>query len=451
MIKIRPSAVAGKFYTANPDELKSQIIKFDKEKITDYDCKSRAIIVPHAGYLYSGQLACEGFQYLDKNAKNIFVIAPAHYALVKGAAVSSANSWETPLGNLQVNEDISRELTERFKCEYNDEALAPEHSVEVQLPFILYFAPKAKIIPILVGDDTCGHIEEIISHYWQNPDNSFVISSDLSHFYSSDYAKKIDILTAKMVESAEIEEFNPHQACGSVGICALSMFAKRNNFSLIRVNLKNSGEVTGDDNRVVGYGSWFLYEGQPNRFIKDNFSKLTIDICKKTILRGVEDRHLPTGRDFIHIPQIFEEEGACFVTLEKNGNLRGCIGSITAHRSLFDDLVRNSYNSAFSDTRFKPVSKDELEDISISVSLLSVPSKMIFKNEEDLLAQIRPYIDGIIIKDGAYQAVYLPSVWEQLPEKSVFLNSLKQKAGLPSNYFSKTFEAYKFTTEYIEV
>ena len=149
-----------------------------------------------------------------------------------------------------------------------------------------------------------------------------------------------------------------------------------------------------------------------------------------------------------HLP-VFEELGACFVTLKKQGHLRGCIGSIIAHQPLINDLINHANNSAFKDPRFNPVEESEIKDLEIDISLLSDPKPIDFKNEQDLLDKIVPYKDGIIIKDRNYQAVYLPSVWEELSEKELFLNSLKMKAGLSPDYFSDTFQAYRFEAQYI--
>ena len=124
--------------------------------------------------------------------------------------------------------------------------------------------------------------------------------------------------------------------------------------------------------------------------------------------------------------------------------MRGCIGSIIAHKPLIDDLILNAHSAAFRDPRFTPLTQQEFEHTDISVSLLSAPEKIEFDGEEDLLDKIKPFEDGIIIRDGNYQAVYLPIVWEQLPDKREFLNSLKIKAGLPENYFSETLQAFRF-------
>ena len=445
MKKTKPTAAAGKFYSNNKNELSAQIDFFMANNIHDYKHKSRAIIAPHAGYIYSGQLACEGFQYLDKNVKTVFIIAPSHYVAVKNIALSIFEKWSTPLGEIDVNQDINTELVEKFGCEFEDDAFVSEHSVEVQLPFLQKFLPNVKIIPILAGHNY-EKLTKIIAHYWQNSENGFVISSDLSHFYDTTQARKLDNLTAEMIEAKDMEKFNPEQACGGVGIRALVNFAKHKNYSLIRVGMINSGDITGDTSRVVGYGSWLLYEGAKNSFIKKYFSNFVLETCKKSILSGLH-QEIPQCEK---TPAVFNQLGACFVTLEKNGDLRGCIGSILAHRPLIEDLLKNAHNSAFSDPRFQPLSKDEFKDVSIDVSLLSEPEKINFENEADLLAQIKPVVDGLIIKDRNHQSVYLPSVWEQLPDKVLFLNSLKIKAGLTPKHFSSTFEAYRFTTEYVK-
>lgn len=444
-MKTKPSAVAGKFYSSNPKELSAHLALFKKNRGLNYEYKSRAIIVPHAGYYYSGQMANEGFLCLDKSVKNVFIIAPPHYVGVRNAVLSSFYKWATPLGEIEVNQGINDDLVKQFGCEFEDDAFENEHSVEVQVPFIQTYLPHARIVPILAGHSH-EKIKEIINHYWDDPENAFVISSDLSHFLTTQEARKIDNLSAKMIETKEMENFNPQQACGAVGVTALVDFAKSKGYSLIRVGMVNSGDITGETSRVVGYGSWFLYEGEKNEFIKKYFSQFVINTCKKSILSYFKKEKIMLEK----IPPLFEGEGACFVTLEKNGELRGCIGSIIAHSPLIDDLVKNAQNSAFSDPRFPPLKEEEFDELSIDVSLLSAPEKMNFEDEADLLQQIRPFVDGIIIKDGNYQAVYLPSVWEQLPDKVIFLDSLKIKAGMTPKHFSKTFEAYRFTTAYIK-
>ena len=300
-----------------------------------------------------------------------------------------------------------------------------------------------KIIPLLVGLEGIEKIKEIISYYYPDKKNAFIISSDLSHFHTLEDAKKIDETTALMIEENNIKSFHHQRACNAGGIFALMKFAKENNYSLIRLSLSDSSKGNGDKKRVVGYGSWMLVESMKNDFIKKYYSDFILDTCRKTIIN--KGKYFPKNYD-----AVFDEKGACFVTLEIEGFLRGCIGSIIAWEPLIDNLVKNAYNAAYKDSRFMPLDENEINKIDIKVSLLSHLEKIEFENEEDLLNKIVPFKDGIVIKDGVYQGVYLPSVWEELSDKKIFLNSLKKKAGLAENHFSNTFEAYRFEVSYIQ-
>ncbi len=442
--KVKEPSVAGAFYSADKTALTNQINEFKKNSRNMYKTPTRAVIVPHAGLIYSGRLAYEGICQLDKNIKNIFIFAPAHRVGFEGLALTSYDAWKTPLGEIKINRTITNELKDKFGCKVHDDALAPEHAIEVEIPFIQTEFSDVKIIPVLMGKVSPEKVQKIIAHYYPNPENGFVISSDLSHYLPDETAKRVDNYTAFHIETCDPSNFTHELACGATGILGLMQFAADKDYSLIRIDMSNSGSATFDRERVVGYGTWFLYEGETNKFIKENYSEIVLDLCKKAI----KDKRFDASD--IAYPQVFSEMGASFVTLEKNGRLRGCIGSVVAHRPLIQDIITNAKNSAYGDPRFNPVEKSEIKDLKIAVSILSAPKQMKFKDEEDLLNQIRKDVDGIIIKDGNYQAVYLPSVWEQLPDKREFLNTLKVKAGMSPNHFSKTFEAYRFETEYIK-
>lgn len=445
MGKIKEASVANTFYTGNSQDLKLQIENFKQTSKNLYQCPTRAVIVPHAGFIYSGRLAYEGISQIDKDVKNIFIFAPSHRVGFDGIAISGYDGWKTPLGVTGVNHEICKELNEKFGANINDDAMASEHSIEVELPIIQYIFKDVKIVPVLIGKEDPAKIQEIIEYYYPNKENAFVISSDLSHYLTNEKAKKADKITAQMIETGAIAGFRYEQACGAVGIAGLVSFANKNNFSMIRIDLANSSEVSEDESRVVGYGTWFLYEGDKNDFIAKYHSGFVIDLCKLIIQSEFDGRQMS-----IIYPQVFDQPGACFVTIEKNGNLRGCIGSIIAYRALITDLVEHAKDAAFKDMRFSPVHEEELPELKYAVSILSEPKKIVFDNEEQLMEKIVPNVDGIIIKDGDNQAVYLPSVWEQLPDKNEFMKSLKVKAGMKEDHFSDTFEAFKFFTYYIK-
>lgn len=445
MTKIKEPAVANMFYSGNADELRRQLSDFEKNSCNHYEYRTRAVIVPHAGLVYSGQLAYEGISQLDKNIKNLFIFAPAHRVPFGGVALSTYDEWKTPLGTVCLNQQINNELEEKFGAKFLDEAYIEEHSVEIEVPVIQTLFDDVRIIPVLVSHENPKIIANIISEYYKREDCGFIISSDLSHFHNDGKARRIDAETARMIETGDISKFSPEQACGAIGICGLVEFANQNNYSMIRINMLNSSAVSGDKSRVVGYGTWFLYEGKKNEFIKKYYSEYLLTLCRRVILSKLKGQSFFTGH-----AQVFDELGACFVTLKKLGQLRGCIGSILAHQSLINDVVQHAEDAAFKDPRFNPVTEDEVDFLSIDVSILSDPKQMSFTDEADLMRQMVPFKDGIIIKDGWKQAVYLPCVWEDLPDKEMFLKSLKVKAGMSPDHFSKNFEAYRFYTEYIE-
>lgn len=440
---------AGSFYPENAEELTNLLNSYKQE--LRFPCKSKAIIVPHAGVYYSGHAAMAGFQHLEFN-DNIFIIAPSHHENFNNIALPEYTYFDTPLGSIEVNNRLIKDIAERFPCLISNEVFDNEHSIEVQLPFLqTLFNPrvqsaldfvkkigkKIRIIPVLVGNCNYKLISDLISTYWEN--SSFVISSDLSHFYPKQECRQIDTYTATIIETGKLDFFQEPQACGLTGIKGLVDFANNNDCSLIRIMMYNSGDISGESDRVVGYGSWYLSTENRDEIVEKNYSDYVLDIAKNAI----------QSPEFIphEIPPVLTQYGASFVTLKLNGQLRGCIGSVYPTKPLVLDIIDNARNAAFQDPRFEPLTEEELAHLEISVSILSSIERIQFKDERDLLSKIYPH--GIILAEREKRAVYLPIVWEQLPEREVFLNSLKEKAGLPPNYFSRSLEAYKFDATYI--
>lgn len=452
----KKAVYAGTFYPEDADELTGLLNSYKQDIKIDY--RSKAIIVPHAGYIYSGHAAMAGFQYLEPS-ENIFIIAPSHHESFNNIALPEYTFFETPLGNLEVNNKLIAEIAEKFPCIVADEVFDKEHSIEVQLPFIQnLFMPqrqsavdfvkslkkigkKIRIVPVLVGNCDYRLISDLISTYWET--SSFVISSDLSHYYPPQECRQIDTYTATIIETGRIEFLQPQQACGMVGIKGLVDFANNNECSMIRAEMYNSGDISNEKDKVVGYGSWFLYTDSKNEFIEKYYSRYVIEVARQSIVASInQEEFIPRS-----IPTVLTQYGASFVTLKLKGELRGCIGSVYPTKPLILDIIDNAKNAAFQDPRFEPLTIDELENLEVSVSILSSIERINFKDERDLLSKIYPY--GIIIAERNKRAVYLPVVWEQLPDREIFLNSLKEKAGLPPNYFSKSLEAYKFNAIYI--
>jgi len=196
--------------------------------------------------------------------------------------------------------------------------------------------------------------------------------------------------------------------------------------------------------------------------MKNEHQRLLLEIARDAIFQTLERHHAAfpnlgkkqqAETQFLpslgNIPEL-KEERATFVTLTINGSLRGCIGMLEACRPLAEDIAENAVSAAFRDPRFPPLSRDEFDDLKISISVLSPPEEMTFSSEADLLAQIRPGIDGLILQEGGRRGTFLPSVWEELPETELFFEHLKMKAGLPAGYWSDTLRVFRYTAEYIQ-
>lgn len=448
---------AGSFYPEKAEELTNLLNSYKIQENIKY--KSKAIIVPHAGITYSGHAAMAGFQHLEI-CDNVFIIAPSHHKNFNNIALPEYTYFDTPLGSLEVNNRRIKEIAGKFPCIISNEIFDNEHSIEVELPFLQNISSpqimsamdfvkglkkigkKIRIIPVLTGNCDYRLISDLIAAYWE--DSSFIISSDLSHYYTGNECRQIDTYTATIIETGKIENFKPHQCCGLAGIMGLVDFANNNDCSLIRTMMYNSGDITKEYDKVVGYGSWFLYTDTKNEYLENYYSDYITDIAKSAINSAIKgEEYKPT-----EIPAVLTQYGASFVTLKLNGVLKGCIGSIYPTKPLILDIIDNAVNAGFNDPRFEPVTEREIPYLEVTVSVLSSIERIEFRDEKDLLCKIYPH--GIIIADRNNRAVYLPEVWEQLPNREVFLNSLKEKAGLDPTYFSKSLEAYKFNTTVIK-
>ena len=230
MRKIKEATVANIFYTGSAEDLILQIQNFKETSKNLYQYATRAVIVPHAGLVYSGRLAYEGISQIDKNVKNIFIFAPSHRVGFDGIALSSYDAWETPIGTSEINQDICMDLHNSFGANINDDAMNNEHSIEVELPIIQHLLGDAKIIPVLIGKENPDVIKNIIEKYYPDKENAFVISSDLSHYLTDERAKATDKVTAQMIETGNMAGFRYEQACGAIGIAGLVGFANNNKF-----------------------------------------------------------------------------------------------------------------------------------------------------------------------------------------------------------------------------
>lgn len=461
MGKFRAPAVAGLFYPSDSVALENTVGGYLGSSVSAQNTQPKILIVPHAGYRYSAQTAAKAYSRLapfKNKIKNVILVGPSHHVGFKGFALSPDDSFVTPLGQVAINKEISAELKAKPEFIYSADAHKDEHSLEVQLPFMQKVLKDFQIIPVLYGSDNPAELAKALAPYLQRPDTLIVFSADLSHYYTYDDAQKMDSHTGDLV-AARRPEVEEHMSCGAIGINTALLLSQEYKLYPELLDMVNSGDVTGDKSGVVGYAAWLFSDEKKDKnrpelslleqetenlkTFANDFGPQLMNVAKSALQTAViKHKHYKPARS--EYGDMLFNRGAAFVTLEKNGELRGCIGSLMSSQAIAYDIAQNAYAAALEDSRFSPVTPEELPELNISISLLTGFEQIEYQDEADLLKQMIKGSDGIVIRDGNRQGVFLPAVWKQLPEPQEFLNSLKLKAGMSPAYWSNKIKVYRF-------
>ncbi len=453
MAVIRPPAVAGAFYPAERDALARQLALFMSETNATAEASPKAIIGPHAGYAYSGQVAARAYARLASargRIERVVLLGPSHHLAFRGLAVDASDAWQTPSGVVPLDVEAIARLNGMPMVGRLDAAHEREHALEVHVPFLQHVLGDFRLVPIVCGDAPPDAIAAVLDVLWGGPETLVVISTDLSHYLDYTACRQMDDATAEAIERFDIDAITPTGACGAVPTRGLLLAARRRGLAIERLDLRNSGDTAGPRDRVVGYGAWALFEPLVARERDEQREAVEahrpdlINIVRGAIAFGLNTGQPPSIRADAALPPLLAAQGAAFVTLRRDGALRGCIGSPVAWRPLIVDVAQHAFNAAFKDPRFPALHVLELAGLDLSVSVLTPPEPMRFAGEADLLAQLRPGIDGLNIEDAGRRSLYLPSVWEEIADRRTFLTTLKLKAGLPAGHFSHTFTAQRF-------
>ena len=258
---IRPSAVAGQFYPSDPDRLQKQVSDLLANIATPSKGIPKALIAPHAGYIYSGAVAAAAFATLRESAQPItraVLIGPAHYAHIRGIAAPTVDAFETPLGRVPVDARALRAIADLPFVIQADTPHTPEHALEVELPFLQTLLTSFQVVPLLVGDVMPKEIAHVLLQLWDGPETLIVVSSDLSHYHDYETARRLDAATAAAIEHGDWASLGPNQACGCQAVAGLLLETGRRGLKIRRLSLCNSGDTAGSRERVVGYGAWMF-------------------------------------------------------------------------------------------------------------------------------------------------------------------------------------------------
>jgi AmmeMemoRadiSam system protein B/AmmeMemoRadiSam system protein A len=406
----------------------------------------KAVIAPHAGYRYSGQTAGHAYRALASRrgrVTRVVVVGPAHRVRVDGVGLSSARAWATPLGEVEVDAAAARALAELPGVTTADDAHAPEHSIEVHLPFVQEVLGPVTVVPLVVGRAGIGDVARVLDAVWGGDETAIVVSSDLSHYLDDGTARARDRRTATAILEGRAADVGPQDACGCLPIGGLLTAAVGHGLAPQLLDLTTSADTAGEPSRVVGYGSFVLLPPLP---LTGADRRWLLDLAARAI-----DHELRTGQPYpltdSDVPVPLRAPGAAFVTLERDGELVGCIGSLDRRRALWRDVARNARGAAFDDPRFPPLAGD-LGDVDIEVSVLSPLEELPAGSREEVVAALRPGRDGLVLSAGGRRGTFLPDVWETIPDPEDFVHELARKARWTEPWPGGT-RAWRYTTEVI--
>lgn len=448
---VKEPNVAGSFYPGERKKLEADLDNYLAQSGDQPDeGRLLALVAPHAGYVFSGGVAGHSYARLKgKDIRTLILIGPSHYAAINGAAIYPGDGLKTPLGTVSVDKELARSLaSEQAGVRLMAEPFEREHSLEVQLPFIQKTLNGFRVVPILIGrmtSESYRHLADRIAALLKRDEKSIiVISTDLSHYHDRQTAggkdrKVLDAL--ERLAAGDLEKLlssGEGEACGG-GPLLYGMAAARGagatEAKLYRY--ADSGDAFGDTKRVVGYGALGFYRKSLSASTRAEILRL----ARETVTAQVIGRPLPSwqGSD----PRL-KADGAVFVTLkEKNGRLRGCIGSIQAYTALHRSIVQNGVAAASKDPRFLPVRAEELPNLDLEVTVLS-PMEPVASSSEIEVGK-----HGVYLEASGRSSVFLPQVpVEQGWDLVTYLRELSLKAGLAPDAW-KTGRLYRFTAEIV--
>jgi len=440
----------GKFYEKKAEILSKQIDQFleNVKKKPRPGEEILALIVPHAGYVYSGQTAAHAYRLIQgKDYESVIIIAPSHQYGFKGCSIYSRGGYETPLGIAEIDEPLAAEISKASGFKYIPEAHKMEHSVEVQIPFIQKSLPQAKIVPIVMGyptKKTITRLADALTEVLPGKKAMIIVSTDMSHFFPKKIANDTDSKTISLIQSFETSnllkklEKGENIMCGGGPVVTSLLYARERGEAKVEILHYTDSSQLGGESQVVGYLAAALYSKNPSPDFSLSPEEKTelLRLARSAINQFIREKKIINYRT--ENPNFLAKKGA-FVTLKRKGFLRGCIGYIEPVAPLYQTVIQTSVYAACRDQRFPPVSPEELDDLEIEISVLS-PLKKI--HDPSL---IRVGKHGLVISKGNKKGLLLPQVpVENNWSRETFLQQGCLKAGLPPNTWKSGADIYIF-------
>ena len=453
-MKVRPATQANRFYTGDARALSVEVDSFLALHANDQQYEHvAALIVPHAGYYFSGNVAAAAYRAIPdgKKYKRIFLLGPSHHEWLDGASVNTAfDCYATPLGEVKVDVETAQKLIAADPVfSYQPKAHDREHCLEVQLPFLQRRLDEVPpIVPIIISTNDflkLKRMAEVLKPYLSE-ENLFVVSSDFSHYPKYEDACEVDARTGKAIETGDVEQFiaaleeNARSgvrnlstsACGELAIVTLLMMID-STYEVKHLMYQNSGDAEeSDHSRVVGYHAFAIVRNGQARTdtdfsLTDDEKRMLKEIAMTSIKDSLNGRGIAVANSSLFtLHSSLKQKCGAFVSLHKHGRLRGCIGHFGEDVPLHEIVAEMARAAAFEDPRFMPVTADELSDIDIEISVLTPMRRILSLDEFEL------HRHGIYIRKGYRSGTYLPQVADEVNwTKEEFVSHCAQdKAGI---------------------
>ncbi len=461
---VRQPAVAGQFYPGQPEELRRQVrALIDQAERVDDGATVMGLIVPHAGYIYSGATAAKGYRQVEGlDYRVVLVLSPSHRDAITGATIYPGEAYQTPLGLVAIDRNLAGQIVRQCPgITFSNLGHGEEHSLEVQLPFIQVALPQVPIVPIMVGDYDWPMLQKMadgLAAVLKSRRALLIASSDLYHGHSYEACEKVNTATIQAIQAMNPQPLcegflsDRYQACGGGPITLMTAVVKKLGATkAVLLGRTNSNDVTGErGGYVVGYAAMAVKGGKST--MKDPHKieyqplgaaaqKQLIKMAREAIAHYLQHHRIPKTSPTL---EVLKEKRGVFVTLTEGGELRGCIGYHESDRPLYELVPDRAIAAAFDDPRFPPLRSHELDKIKIKVSVYLTNVYRI-----DSLDEFQMGVHGIIMMKNGRGATYLPEVpleagWKTVEEE---MESLCHKAGLPNNAWKQGAEFYVYKTQ----
>lgn len=458
--EVKKADLAGAWYSDSAEALRDELQTYLDAAAGTAKANGRiiALISPHAGFRYSGSVAAHGFNaIMGKGIRTVVIVGFSHRKQHDGIAVLDVNGFETPLGVVDIDREITKALLKKDSKFYRlPEAFSGENSVEMQIPFLQMALDDFKIVPVAIGNqgfENCEMLGKALYELLKDKSGWLLVAStDMSHYLPYEEANKMDMDTISAIEKFDAKALYAESAnrghelmCGRGAVCAAMLASEMLGANKVEtLKYANSGDTAGDKRKVVGYLSAAIVESGENEetnMLNETQRKKILKLARETILH-----YLNTGERlaFVEDDSVLNKEMGAFVTLHKRGQLRGCIGNMIGRGPLYLTVREMAISAATGDPRFSKVTPEEMEVIDIEISVLSPLEKI---DDPD---KIEVGKHGVIVRNAVTNGVYLPQVATETGwNREQFMNSLcGQKAGMAADAWKTgNCDIYIFTAE----